>query len=151
MSQSLALVLVHIIFSTKNRRPFFQSVELRSEVRSYLIGTLRGLECVPIQVGGVEDHVHILCGLSRKISLGELVKNLKTSSTRILKGKGHNDFSWQSGYGAFSVSQSAKESVFSYIAKQEIHHRKINFQDEFRALLDKHGIHFDERYVWDWD
>jgi putative transposase len=107
------------------------------------------LECAPLQIGGVEDHVHILCGLSRKISLAELVKNLKTSSTRILKGKGHDGFSWQSGYGAFSVSQSAKESVFSYIAEQEIHHRRMKYQDEFRALLNKHGIRFDERYVWD--
>src|SRR5271165_7488771 len=112
MSQSLALVLVHIIFSTKNRMPFLQSGELRSEVHAYLTGTLRGLECDPLQVGGVEDHVHILCGLSRKISLAELIKNLKTSSTRIVKGKGHDAFSWQSGCGAFSVSQSARESFF---------------------------------------
>jgi Transposase IS200 like len=99
------------------------------------------------KIGGVKDHVHILRGLSRKISLAELVKNLKTSSTKILKAKGHDGFSWQSGYGAFSVSQSAKVSVFSYIAEQEIHHRRMNFQNEFRALLNKHGIHFDERYV----
>jgi putative transposase len=149
MSQSLALVLVHIIFSTKNRVPFLQSAELRSELHAYLTGTLRGLECDPLQVGGVEDHVHILCGLSRKISLAELVKNLKTSSTRILKGKGHDGFSWQSGYAVFSVSQSARESVFSYVAKHDIHHRRINFQDEFRALLSKHGVRFDERYMWD--
>ena len=88
MPQSLALVLVHIIFSTKNRMAFLQSAELRSEVHAYLTGTLRGLECDPLQVGGVEDHVHILGGLSRKISLAELIKNLKTSSTRIVKGKG---------------------------------------------------------------
>jgi REP-associated tyrosine transposase len=72
---------------------------------------LRGLECDPLQVGGVEDHLHILCGLSRKISLAELIKNLKTSATRIVKGKGHDAFSWQSRYGAFSGSQSARESV----------------------------------------
>ena len=149
MSQSLALVLVHIIFSTKNRMPFLLPVELRSEVHAYLTGILRGLECEPLQVGGVENHIHILCGLSRKIALADLVKNLKTSSTKIIRSKGHGRFSWQSGYGAFSVSQSARESVFSYIAKQEIHHRSINFQDEFRALLNKHGIRFDERYVWD--
>jgi putative transposase len=108
MAQSLALVLVHIIFSTKNRMPFLRSTELRSEVHAYLTGTLRGLECDPLQVGG-----------SRKISLAELVKNLKTNSTRIVKEKGHDAFSWQSGYGAFSVSQSARESVVSYIAEQE--------------------------------
>jgi putative transposase len=104
MPQSLALVLVHVIFSTKDRRPFLQACEVRSQAHAYLTGTLRALECAPLQVGGVEDHVHILCGLSRKISLAELVKNLKTSSTKILKGKGQDGFSWQSGYGAFSVS-----------------------------------------------
>jgi putative transposase len=149
MPQSLALMLVHIIFSTKSRKPFLRSVELRSQVHAYLTGTLRCLECDPLIIGGVEDHVHILCELSRKISLSELVKNLKTSSTRNLKDKGHQDFSWQGGYGVFSVSQSVKESVIAYIANQEIHHRKATFQDEFRALLTKHGIHFDERYVWD--
>src|ERR1700720_1795499 len=149
MAQSLALVLVHIIFSTKNRSPLLPSTEVRSQAHAYLTGTLRALECAPLQVGGVEDHVHILCGLSGKISLAELVKNLKTSSSRILKGKGQDGFSWQSWDGAFSVSQSARELVFSYIAEQEIHHRRMTFQDELRALLNKHRIPFDERYVWD--
>jgi putative transposase len=149
MPQSLALVLVHIIFSTKNRMAFLQSAELRSEVHAYLTGTLRGLQCEPLQVGGTEDHVHILSGLSRTTSLAELVKKLKTSSTMTVKAKGHSHFSWQSGYGAFSVSQSAKESVIAYIASQEIHHRKMTFQEEFRTFLQKHGISFDERYVWD--
>ena len=129
MSQSLALVLVHIIFSTKNRMPFLQSAELRSEVHAYL--PLRGLECDPLQVGGVEDHVHILCGLSRKISLAEL-QDLKQDNR---KGK---DDAFSGKAATVLVSQSARGSVFSYIAKQEIHHRKINFQDEFRVLLNKH-------------
>src|ERR1700692_5022383 len=107
MAQTLALVLVHIIFATKNRSPLLPSTEVRSPAHAYLTGTLRALDCAPLEVGGVADHVHILCGLSRKISLAELVKNLKTSSSKILKGKGHDGFSWQSGYGAFSVSQSA--------------------------------------------
>jgi REP-associated tyrosine transposase len=118
-------------------------------VHAYLIATLRGLGCEPLRVGGVGDHVHILAALSRRISLAELVKNLKTSSTKIVKDKGHRHFRWQSGYGAFSVSQSAKESVISYIASQEIDHRKMTFQEELRSLLKKHGIVFDERYVWD--
>jgi putative transposase len=85
MSQSLALILVHIVFSAKNRMSFLRSFELRLEVHSYLGGTLRSLECDPVQVGGVENHVHVLCGLS----ICDLVKNLKTSSTRIVKSKGH--------------------------------------------------------------
>ena len=91
MSQSLALVLVRIIFSTKNRSPFLQSTEVRSQAHAYLTATLRALHCAPLQVGGVADHVHILCGLSRKISLAELVKNLKTSSSEILKEKATTD------------------------------------------------------------
>src|ERR1700733_5517433 len=149
MAQSLALVLVHIIFSTKNRSPLLKSTEVRSQAHAYLTGTLPALDCAPLEVGGVADRVHILCGLSRRMSLSELVKNLKTSSSKILKGKFHDGFSWQNGYGAFSVSQSASKSVFSYIVDQEIHHRSMTFQDEFRALLNTHEISFDEQYVWD--
>jgi putative transposase len=101
--------------------PFLRSTELRSEVHAYLTGTLRGLECEPLQVGGVEDHVHILCGLSRKISLAEFVKNLKTRSTRIVKGKGHYGFCWQSGYGAFSASQSARGGWYAWCQQRAIH------------------------------
>src|ERR1700716_130334 len=149
MAQSLALVLVHIIFSTKNRSPLLQSTEVRSQAHAYFTGTLRALDCAPLEVGGVAGCVHILFGLSRRVSLPGLAKNLKTSSSKILKGKLHDGFSWQNGYGAFSVSQSASKSVFSYLADQEIHHRRMTFQEEFRALLNKHEIRFDERYVWD--
>src|ERR1700732_4379850 len=112
MAQSLALVLVHIIFSTKNRCPLLPSTEVRSPAHADLTGTLRALDCAPLEIGGVADHVHILWGLSRKISLSELVKNLKTSSSKILKGKVHDGFSWQNGYGAFSVSQPPANQFF---------------------------------------
>jgi putative transposase len=118
-------------------------------MHAYLTGTLRNSECEPLRVGGTEDHVHILSGLSRNTSLAELVKNLKTSSSRNFKNRGPTHFAWQSGYGAFSVSQSSKASVIAYIANQEIHHRKATFQDEFRSFLKKYGVGFDERYVWD--
>jgi putative transposase len=149
MSQSLARLLVHLVFSTKNRVAFLQDQHLRSEVHAYLTATLRALDCEPLQVGGVCDHVHLLFGLSRKISFAELVKNLKTSSTNILREKGHRDFSWQTGYGAFSVSESNKNAVATYIANQEIHHRKMTFQEEIRAILSRHSLHFDERYIWE--
>jgi REP-associated tyrosine transposase len=108
MSQSLVLVLVHIIFSTKNRIAVLQSAELRSEVHAYLTGTLRGLQCEPLGVGGMEDHVHILAGLSRTTSLAELIKKLKTSSTMTTKAKGHSHFSWQSGYGLSRLANRQK-------------------------------------------
>jgi REP element-mobilizing transposase RayT len=100
-------------------------------------------------VGGVADHVHLLFGLSRTISLAELVKDLKTSSTKAVRDKGHRDYSWQTGYGAFSVSESNKSAVIAYIVDQETHHRKMTFQEEIRALLKKHSMRFDERYIWD--
>jgi putative transposase len=149
MPQSLARLLVHLIFSTKNRTAFLQSPQIRSEVHAYLTSTLRGLDCEPVQVGGVADHVHLLFGLSRTISLAELVKDLKTSSTKMMRDKGHRDFSWQTGYGAFSVSESNKSAVIEYIVNQETHHRKMTFQEEIRALLKKHSMRFDERYIWD--
>jgi putative transposase len=111
--------------------------------------TLRGLDCEPVQVGGVADHVHLLFGLSRTISLAELVKDLKTSSTKMMRDKGHRDFSWQTGYGAFSVSESNKSAVIEYIVNQETHHREMTFKEEIRALLKKHSMRFDERYIWD--
>jgi REP element-mobilizing transposase RayT len=149
MPQSLARLLVHLVFSTKNRVPFLQTSELRSEAHAYLTSTLRGLDCEPVQVGGVADHVHLLFGLSRTISLAELVKDLKTSSTKAVRDKGHRDYSWQTGYGAFSVSESNKSAVIAYIVDQETHHRKMTFQEEIRALLKKHSMRFDERYIWD--
>jgi putative transposase len=129
--------------------PFLQFLELRSELHAYLTATLRGLDCEPVQVGGVADHVHLLFGLSRTISLAELVKDLKTSSTKMMRDKGHRDFSWQTGYGAFSVSESNKSVVIAYIVNQEMHHRKMTFQEEIRVLLTKHSLRFDERYLWD--
>jgi putative transposase len=149
MPQSLARLLVHLVFSTKNRVPFLQSPQLRSEVHAYLTATLQAKDCEPVQVGGVADHVHLLFGLSRTISLANLVKDLKTSSTKMMREKGHRDFSWQTGYGAFSVSESNKSAVISYIGDQEMHHRKMTFQEEIRAFLKKHSMRFDERYIWD--
>jgi REP-associated tyrosine transposase len=149
MPQSLARLLVHLVFSTKSRIPFLQSLPLRSEVHAYLTATLQGLDCEPVQVGGVADHVHLLFSLARTISLADLVRHLKTSSTKMMREKGRGDFSWQTGYGAFSVSESNKDAVIAYIVDQEIHHRKMTFQEEIRALLKKHSVRFDERYVWD--
>ena len=102
-----------------------------------------------MQVGGVADHVHLLFGLSRTISLAELVKDLKTSSTKMMRDKVHRDFSWQTGYGAFSVRESNKSAIIEYIVNQETHHRKMTFQEEIRVLLKKHSVCFDERYIWD--
>ena len=149
MPQSLGMVLVHIIFSTKNRARLLQSPDLRREVHAYLAALLRNLQCQPVQVGGTEDHVHLLSGFGRTISIAELIKMLKVSSTRMLRDRGHRNFGWQTGQGVFSVSASAKEPLVAYIANQEMHHRTMSFQEELRAILTKHGVAFDERYLWD--
>ena len=117
----------------------------------YLGGILANLECQPLMVGGVEDHVHLLCALSRTYTVADLVKELKRGSSLWLKTRKPelSEFAWQSGYGIFSVGFSQIESVQDYIAGQEEHHCKVSFQDEFRQLLRRYEIEFDERYVWD--
>ena len=151
MPQSLSAVYVHLVFSTKERRPFLRDKAVRDSLHAYMGGVSKTLECPPLIVGGVEDHVHLLCRFGRTITQAEWVKELKRVSNGWLKEQGgdYADFEWQGGYADFSVSQSNLEQVKQYIASQEEHHRKMTFQDELRALLHKHDIEFDERYVWD--
>ncbi len=151
MPQSLANVLLHIVFSTKNRQPFLREAHSREVTKAYLIGMLANLDCPSLIVEAVEDHIHILCNLSRTITIARLVQEIKVSSSARTKEEGGvaAQFAWQNGYGAFSVSQSNKEQVQRYIANQEEHHRRRTFQDELRELLRRHEIAFDERYVWD--
>ena len=151
MPQSLARVVLHIVFSTKNRVPFLKNTDHRAALHAYMAGVFQKLNCDPILINGVEDHVHMLCNLSRTITIAGLVEEVKKSSSKWMKeqGPGYQDFFWQSGYGAFSVSQSNVEQVRTYIANQAEHHRTVSFQDEFRALCRKHGIEIDEQYVWD--
>jgi len=151
MPQSLANVLVHAVFSTKQRRPFLRDADLRGQMHRYLAGISKSLECPAVMVGGTEDHVHLLGRQSRTITLAEWIKELKRASSIWIKTKQASlgDFQWQSGYGAFSVSQSQRPRVQRYIDAQEEHHRRLSFQDEFRRLLEMHGIEYDEQYVWD--
>jgi REP element-mobilizing transposase RayT len=151
MPQSLANVLLHVVFSTKHRQPWLKSEKSRDVMTGYLVGTLRNIDCPSLTVGVVDNHVHILCNLSRTITIAKLVQEIKTSSSARIKEEhpALKDFAWQNGYGAFSVSQSMKDTVKHYIATQEEHHRVRTFQEEFRELLARHAIPFDERYVWD--
>ena len=151
MPQSLSNVLIHVVFSTKHRQPFLQQARDRDAMTGYLIGALQNIKCPPLIVGVVSDHVHILCNLSRTMSIAQLIEELKTSSSARIKEQGAHlqDFYWQNGYGAFSVSQSNMEQVKQYIATQEEHHRTRTFQEELRLFLERHGIAYDERYVWD--
>jgi REP element-mobilizing transposase RayT len=149
MSQSLSRLVIHVIFSTKNRQPLLRPKNVQNEIHAYLAGILKNLSCEAIQIGGTADHVHVLASLSRTISLADLIQRLKGASSKVLKEKGIRQFSWQNGYGAFSLSESNVKSVAAYVENQEEHHRTLTFQEEFRVFLKKHRIPFDERYLWD--
>ena len=151
MPQSLAKILIHTVFSTKDRRPFLRDLPLRDQLHQYLGGVLKNLDCQPVIVGGVADHVHLLAALSRTIQPAEMVKELKRGSSLWLKDQAPNlrDFAWQNGYGIFSIGFSQIEELRRYIARQEAHHQKLSFQDELRLLLKRYSIAFDERYLWD--
>jgi putative transposase len=151
MPQSLAKIVVHAVFSTKDRRPFLRDTTLRQELHLYLGGILKNLDCQPIIVGGVEDHVHLLASLSRTRAAAEMVKEVKRGSSLWAKERdgGMRDFGWQNGYGIFSIGASQIEDVRCYIAEQEQHHRRLSFQDELRLLLRRYELAYDERYVWD--
>ncbi len=148
MPQSLARVIIHLVFSTKHRSPVLTE-EIRAELHLYLGGVLRNHDCPPIQVGGVEDHVHLLFGLSRTMTIAQVAERVKTSSAKWIKAKWTGDFAWQGGYGAFSVGVRETDGVVAYIRNQEAHHRKVSFEDELRVLLLEAGVEFDERYLWD--
>jgi putative transposase len=151
MPQSLSNVLLHVIYSTKNREPFLRDMKLRSELHAYLVGALENISCPALSVGGVADHVHALCRLSRTMTIAGLVEAMKTESSKWIKRheSGMPVFQWQAGYAAFSVSAPNRERVQRYIQNQESHHRVKTFQDELRAFLHRHQVEFDERYVWD--
>jgi putative transposase len=151
MSQSLAQVYLHIVFSTKNRYPFLVDPIKRDNLHAYLSKTCRSLDSPSLQVGGVADHVHLLVRLGRTIKIADLIRELKRSSSKWIKlqAKELARFEWQKGYGAFSISPSHVDPLIVYIKNQEAHHRKISFQDEFRRILKKYRVEYDEKYVWD--
>jgi putative transposase len=151
MPQSLSIIYIHLVFSTKDRRPFLRDPKIRETLHAYLGEVSKRLNCPPIVIGGVQDHVHTLARFGRTIMQAEWVKELKRVSNQWLKeqGVGLLGFEWQRGYADFSVSPSNLEKVRDYIVRQEEHHRKMTFQDELRILLRKHQARWDERYVWD--
>ena len=151
MPQSFSRVVLHTIFSTKDRFAFLQNPEFRAEVHAYLGGCARSLHCLPIQIGGVSDHVHLLTTLARTIAIADFVKEVKRVSCNWIHERGGpwSKFHWQGGYASFSVSESNVAQVVRYIENQEAHHRGQTFQDEYREFLRKHGETWDEKYVWD--
>jgi REP element-mobilizing transposase RayT len=150
MSQSLAQIYLHVVFSTKNRQPFLRDKEFRGRLHGYLAGICKNLDCPSLIIGGVEDHVHILCRLGKTIDVATLLREVKRDSSKWVKENDAtlSEFQWQAGYGAFSVSPSHVDALRQYIENQEEHHRRESFQDEFRRICKKYGVEIDERYVW---
>ena len=150
MGQSLVKNYIHIVFSTKHRIHMIDDA-IENELYAYLGGICNNLECQVLKVGGYTNHIHILCLLSKKITLAKLLAEVKANSSRWMKTKGekYQNFYWQDGYGAFSVRQSEVQVVSNYIANQKEHHNKRSFKDEYREVLKEHGVEFDEKYVWD--
>lgn len=150
MPQSLAYNYIHLVFSTKYREHTILP-EIEQKLYDYIAGICKNLESPAIQIGGITDHIHILFVLSKNISLVSFVKEIKTSSSKWIKtqGKQYDNFYWQGGYGAFSVSPKKVDIVKRYIANQKEHHSKQTFQKEYITFLKEYNIEYDERYVWD--
>lgn len=150
MPQSLVKNYIHITFSTKKRQSFIDGA-IKDELFRYLGGICKNLECNPVKIGGYKNHVHILCLLSRKTALMSLIEELKSHSSKWIKTKGDNyrNFYWQRGYGGFSVNPTEIKVVEEYIKNQEKHHKKMSFQEEYRAFLKKYKVDYNEKYVWD--
>ena len=150
MPQSLSSVLIHLIFSTKNREPFIKPV-IEKELHPYMAKIFQALKSPSLAIDGTTDHLHMLFSLSRVIKIADLVEEVKTESSKWIKTKGaeFGNFHWQRGYGAFSIGQSQVATLKRYIARQRIHHQRVTFQDEYRKFLKSYGIDYDERYVWD--
>jgi len=150
MSQSLANIVVHLVFSAKGRRQLLREDE-RGQLHAYIAGILKNLDCTLIEINSVRDHIHILFTQPKNHAPAKIVEQVKSSSTVWLKGQNrwYADFAWQGGYGEFSVSPMHVESVREYIRHQPEHHAREDFQTEFRRFCERNGKPLDERYAWD--
>ena len=150
MPQSLSSILVHLVYSTKNRHPYI-TPEIETELHPYLATVFREMDCPSLAINGTEDHIHALFRLARTAAICDVVEEVKKRSSKWIKTKGPAllSFQWQAGYGAFSIGESGVDPLRRYIANQKQHHRRQTYQDEVRAFLAKYGIEYVERYVWD--
>ena len=150
MPQSLVRMLVHVYFSTKNRVDLIKP-EIENDLFGYMHGIVENNKSKLILANGTGNHVHLLISLGKTADVSELVGDIKRDSSKWVKTKDakFGDFHWQEGYGAFSIGQSQVEVVMNYIKNQKQHHSKQDFKNEFRGLLKKYEVEYDERYVWD--
>jgi putative transposase len=149
MPQSLSRVLVHLVFSTKNREPFLADA-FRDELHAYIGGIVEKRGGTLLHAGSVADHVHLLLAHPRTCTSSDLVRDIKAGSSNFLDTKiPRSAFHWQGGFGLFSISPAHRKALEKYIDDQAEHHHKVTFQEEYRQLLKKYGIEYDEKYVWD--
>ena len=149
MSQSLSKIYLHIIFHTKNSNCIIRKQE-KDELYAYMGSIINDNQSIPILINGVEDHVHILCVMSKNIALAKLVEEIKRHSSRWIKTKNnyYSNFAWQGGYAGFSVSPSLHDKTKHYIENQEAHHKKMTFKEEYLLFLKEYEIEFNEQYLW---
>jgi REP-associated tyrosine transposase len=148
LAHTLGNIVIHLIFSTKDRQPLI-TLSLKPDLLAYLGGIVREMQGTALIVNGTEDHVHMLVRIRPVQSVAEVVRIVKTNSSRWLHEKWSREFAWQTGYGAFSVSESKIAGVTRYIAAQEEHHRKRSFQEELLSFLRKNNVSYDEAHLWD--
>jgi putative transposase len=150
MPQSFCRILVHLVFATRLRKPLLTSA-IRRELHPYMATTIRNTDCLCLEVGGVEDHVHVLFGLSRTHPISKVVEIVKKSSSRWIKTKGAEfaGFRWQKGYAAFSVRYTDSRRVVQYIRNQERHHRRKTLDAEFREFLQRHNVGSTDPISWE--
>ncbi len=149
MAHSYVSLKIHYIFSTKNRQKII-TPELEQRLWPYMGGIARENKMIALAIGGIEDHVHLLLALPSTLSVAKAIQLIKGGSSKWVSETfpAHRDFEWQEGYGAFSISISHIDDTIAYINNQKDHHRKQSFEEEYLAILRKHGIEYDERYVW---
>jgi len=149
MAQSLSKLFVHIVFHTKYNKKLIKN-EIKNELYAYIGAIIKDNDSIPIIINGTEDHVHILCVMSKNIALSKLVELVKKNSSRWIKTKGdyYSNFSWQNGYAGFSVNASDYDEIKNYILYQEVHHKKFEFKEEYIELLNQNGIDYNQDFLW---
>lgn len=146
MAQTLTQILLHLVFSTKNRADLI-TPEIEPDLFAYLGGICRNLDCPLIAAGGTTNHIHLLVAFGKTITLADLLMHTKKDSSKWLKSKGIRPFAWQEGYGAFSIGESGRAATMTYIKKQKKHHTRMTFEDELKTLCRKYRVEYDPKYL----
>ena len=151
MANTYSQIYIQVVFAVKGRQNLI-SKDWKDELYKYITGICTNNQQKLIAINGIADHIHISIGLKPAMALSDLIREIKTSSSKFISEKGwiKGNFNWQEGYGAFSYSHSQLDNVIAYIQNQEIHHQTKTFKEEYLAFLDKFDVSFEERYLFEW-